>query len=102
MTDGNTTGLVPTDAGSADDPLRRVRDALTLFNQTAKTACDLSEHQLQRVAEDAAARCVSFITNVEKQRALEERLRGGEGVGRQDEAAAEEMIAADLSYDPNR
>jgi len=87
MTDGSTTGLVSTDASSEDDPLRRIRDALTLFNATAKAACDLSEHQLQRVAEDAAARCVGFIETVERQRALEERQRGSEGVHGQDTQA---------------
>lgn len=86
---GSTAGLVATDASSEDDPLERIRHALTLFNQTAKTACDLSEHQLQRVAEDAAARCVGFIDKVERQRAIEERQRGSQSVHGEDPQAAQ-------------
>jgi len=89
MTDGNTTGLGATDASSEDDPLKRIREALTLFNATAKAACDLSEHQLQRVAEDAAARCVSFIETVERQREIEERKRGSESVHGEDPKIAQ-------------
>jgi len=71
------TGVEPADASSTDDPVRCFRRALTLFNETAKEACDLGEYKLQREAEDAAARCIGRIETLEKDLAARERLRSG-------------------------
>jgi hypothetical protein len=84
---GSSTGLVAADASHSVDSLQRVRDALTLFNATSKAACDLSEHHLQRVAEDAAARCIGLIEALEKE--ARERLRRSEAVHGQDSEAAQ-------------
>lgn len=75
--DPGTAGLEPADTSGADDPLRCLRDALALFNRTAKEACDLGEHKLQREAEDAAARLVGQIEALQADFAARERLRSG-------------------------
>jgi len=72
---GNTAGVEPADARSQGDPVRQYRDALTLFNETAKAACDIHEHKLQREAEDAAARCIREIGRLEKEAREGERRR---------------------------
>jgi len=71
------TGLEPAESSGADDPLQCLRDALTLFQRTAKEACDLGEHKLQREAEDASARLVGQIEAVQADLAARERLRSG-------------------------
>jgi len=79
---GDSTGLVATDASSPRDPVQRWRDALATFNATAKAACDVGEHKLQREAEDAAARCIGEIEREEGE--ARERLRRSESLHGQD------------------
>lgn len=73
---GNSTGLEPADAGSAAANIERWRRALTLFNETAKAACDCGEHKLQREAEDAAARAVGVIYTLELDQVQQRRMDG--------------------------
>lgn len=75
---GNSTGLESADPSRTEHALGRIRNALTLFNETAKTACDLSEHKLQREAEDAAGRLFVQVEQLERQLALHERRVDGE------------------------
>jgi len=72
-------GDEPAVAGSPDDLeqcLGHAREAFRVFNATAKAACDLGEHKLQREAEDAAARIVGAIQQYEEALAARERQRG--------------------------
>lgn len=91
---GDSTGLEPADSSGAGDPGRRWRDALTVFNQTAKTACDLGEHKLQREAEDAAARAVGVIEALNREAALAARkgLSRSEGVHGEDSPQAPQVM----------
>lgn len=91
---GRTAGHEPTDTRSEADPLGGLREALSLFNRAAKAACDLSEHKLQREAEDAAGRLVARIEREDflaKQASLpfSEGIRGSEGVHGEDPQNAE-------------
>lgn len=87
---GSSTGLESADASGTRDPVRILRDALTVFNAAAKAACDVGEYHLQRSAEDAAARCVGQITKLEKE--IGERLRRGEGVHGEDPKEATQVV----------
>lgn len=75
---GYSAGLEPADRCRAiNDHLRDARDALRVVNATAKTACDLGEHKLQREAEDCAARLVAVIEQLQEESAACERQRSG-------------------------
>jgi hypothetical protein len=75
---GDSTGLGPADTSGEGDPLVRWRHALTTFNEAAKAACDIGEHQLQRLSQDAAARCVSEVQRLERQEEIQQRRLDGE------------------------
>lgn len=72
---GDTARLEPANRGSPTDLEQRWREALRCFNAAAKAAADVGEHQLQRLAEDAAARAIGWIedyaTQVRRQLALQ-------------------------------
>lgn len=74
---GDTAGLESTDSSGSDDT-QRWRRALTRFNEAAVSACEIGEWQLQRLAEDAAARALSEVRRLEDQQALQLRRMDGE------------------------
>jgi signal transduction histidine kinase len=84
--DGSSTtaGLESADAGRASDAEQRLRDALRIFQATALTACALSEHKLQREAEDASARLFQRIQEEIERKEAEERQRSSQEVHGED------------------
>ena len=72
----DAAGVEPADPRSTDDPVRCLRNALTVFNACAKEACDIGEGKLQREAEDACARLIGRIEALEKDLAARERELG--------------------------
>lgn len=84
---GESAGVEPADSSSEGNPLVGLYAALRSFQETAKHACDLGEHKLQREAEDASARCIAHIKTIH--RAFEEGERCREGVHGKDPEAAQ-------------
>lgn len=76
---GHTAGLESDDpSGKIHHQLRVWRNACSAFNLAALAACTVGEHQLQRLAEDAAARAISEVEKLDRKLALHIRSLDGQ------------------------